>query len=412
MDLKTDKVSYEKGQTIRISGENVRGPENNLVASGTATIRLSSGTWRSAEFKVPISNGAYSYNYYISFGNPPTTGTGTWTVAVSASDNLGNMGDNTKNISVAIPPGKVYYTVAFTSPVSGSTHSRGENIIVSVKVTEGGANIENAKVTSNTPTGENIVLDNIAPGTYSRTYAIGWGNPTGDWSISVEGTKTADGTFKAGGSWINVKIVSATLGVSLLSPTRTRFEVGENVVVRAKIIYPTGEPIENASVKINTPTGENLVLVHEENGIYRASHALGSQDIGAWSMAVTASDSYGNSGSRTSIIDVTPVEVPGFLARYWWAMLSAIFAVGIASAYAARGKMRVGKLRDIQREMKEIPRLKREAAIKYFKEGTISRGAYDKMIKEYDARMDELKKQETALKAKMKKVKVKKKVKS
>jgi len=413
VDLKTDKASYEKGQTILISGENVRDPENNLVVSGTAIIQLSHGTWRSAKSRALISNGAYNHNYYISFGNPPESGTATWTITVSATDAIGNVGTKTKNISVTTPPGKVYYAVAFTSPGPDSSKPRGDNVKISVRVTEGGIDVDKATVTSNTPTGENIVLENVAPGTYEKSYRIKWNDPTGDWSISVEGKKTVDNTFKAGGSWINVKIEPAKLGVNLLSPTRTRFEVEESVQVRVKVSYPiTEDPVKNENVWVNTPTGEKLVLAHEENGIYSASHTLGSQDIGAWSMMVQAVDAYGNSGFSASVISVTPIEVPGFLARYWWAIPSAVLAVAFASVYIGRERMRVGKLRDIQREMKEIPRLKREAAIKYFKNGTISRSAYDKMIKEYDARMDELKKQGAALKVKMKKAKVKKKVKS
>ena len=398
----TDRENYEKGETIQISGT-VKDSENNPGASGTATIMFSSGGW-CQKSTAQITNGNYSYNRYISFGDAPYPATtGTWTIKVTAVDDLGNTGENTKNIGVTIPASHVYFVDI--SPL-GLSKSRGENVSISVKVTRGEVNVENAVVTSNTPTGENITLNRVGPGTYSATYLLKWGDPAGDWSISVE-AKTADN--KAGGKWDTVKVVPATLGVSLLSPTRTRFEVDETVYVRLRVTYPfNGGSVENENVWINTPAGENLVLAYEDNGIYGATYALGSQDIGAWSMKVTASDINGNSGYKTSVIDITPVAVPGFLAQYWWAVLSGIFAIGIASAYGARRSVRAGRLKDIQREMKEIPRLKRDAAIKYFKNGTISRGAYDKMIRKYDARMDELKKREATLKVKMKK-KVKRK---
>ncbi|GAH99505.1 unnamed protein product, partial [marine sediment metagenome] len=59
---------------------------------------------------------------------------------------------------------------------------------------------------------------------------------------------------------------------------------------------------------------------------------------------------------------------------------------------------------------KEALRLKKEAAVKYFKNGSIGRGTYDELIGKYDDRITGLEDKERALRARMKK-KVKKKVK-
>lgn len=396
--LTTDKDTYEKGQTIRISG-NVRDAENKPVASGAATIKLSSGTW-SQTFTTPITNGSYSYDYRISFGNPPLTGTATWRVKVTAD----NLGTRSKNITVIIPA-SVRYLVEIRSPKENFSYARGENVTITAKVTEGGSPIENAAVFSNTPKGENIPMSAAGDGTYEgNPYPLKWSDPTGDWSISVEATKTVNNTFRAGGWWINVKIAPAVLGVKLISPIRGRFEIGESVEVRVKVTYPSGELVENAVVQVTTPTGESRTLEREDLGVYRTTCALGAQDPETWNLTVTASDSYLNSGrSESKVIYIARPVVPGFLAKYWWAVLSAILAAGIASAYVSKGKILTAKLEDVRREMKEIPRLKREAAIKYFREGTTSRSVYDGLIKRYDARMDELKRKEVALKAKLKK---------
>jgi hypothetical protein len=69
----------------------------------------------------------------------------------------------------------------------------------------------------------------------------------------------------------------------------------------------------------------------------------------------------------------------------------------------------VRKLKGVRREIREIPKLKKEAMIKYFKEGSIERDTYDEMMDKYDIRLGELRKQEELLSAKVgKKVKVKK----
>lgn len=398
--LTTDRESYEKGQTIQISGT-VKDQDNNPVASGTVTIQLLYGAW-SRKTTAQIDNGIYSDNFYISFGTPPLRGSGVgWTITGTAVDDLGNSGTSSKTITVSIPRSAVY-AVQFLSPAVAS-YFRGENTTIAVTVTTGEENVENATVIANSPKGENISLSMTAPGTYSTQYGLKFDDPTGNWSISVE-AKTPDN--KAGGSWVNVTINPATLEVTLLDPTQTAFEIESLIEVKVQVSYPfDGGPVENATVTINSPTGENLPVLYENLGIYSAEFISSSEDIGAWTINATASDSNGNSGSASKIVNITEKIVPGFLSQYWWVILPAILAAALASAYVVRGKRLAGRLEDVQKEMKEIPRLKKEAAIKYFKNGSISRSAYDGLIKRYDARMDELKKQEAALRAKVKKKK-------
>jgi len=68
------------------------------------------------------------------------------------------------------------------------------------------------------------------------------------------------------------------------------------------------------------------------------------------------------------------------------------------------------RLKMVLEEKKEALRLKKEAAVKYFKNGSIGRGTYDELIGKYDDRITGLEDKERVLRARMKK-KVKKKVK-
>lgn len=68
------------------------------------------------------------------------------------------------------------------------------------------------------------------------------------------------------------------------------------------------------------------------------------------------------------------------------------------------------RLKMVLEEKKEALRLKKEAAVKYFKDGSIGRGTYDELIGKHDDRITGLEDKERALRARMKK-KVKKKVK-
>ncbi len=392
--------TYALGQTIQISGT-VKDNANNPISGGTVTIQLScAGTGWDQRLATQISsNGAYSTSYQISYGNPA----GTWSIAATAVDNSGNSGENSKNVTVTTP-GNVVYLIQL-SPVENSTKRRGDNVLISAKVTSdgtpNGTNVDDATVSSNTPTGENIALTKIAPGTYSATYTVKWNDPTENWSISVEATKAAEN--KAWGAWLNVKIAAAALGVSLQSPTKSKFEVGESVEVKVAVTYPSGENVENATVSANTPRGGTLPLAPHGSGVYSATYATTSEDVGTWSMTVGATDNYGNSGEGRGRVDITLPEVPSFFAKYWWAILAVLLGIGTAAAYVGRQKLLVGKLEAIKRENEGIPRLKKDAGMKYLKDGSISRDAYNTLIKKYDARMDELKKKEIELRAKLKK---------
>lgn len=400
--LVSDNDNYLRGETIQISGT-VKDSLNKPVTSGTVTVQFLYGEW-SQKSTVQIVNGSYSDNYYISYGNP----TGVWTITASATDDLGDTGTKSKNIAVASPDNDVY-RVKFTSPDNHISYSRGRTLTISTTITDNeDANVDGAdSVFANSPSGENIPLSEKGGGVYENTYTIKFNDPAENWSLSVEGRKTTDNTFRAGGVYLNIQVVPATLQVELQSPTQATSEARKSVEVRVKVSYPfDGGAVEGATVSVNDPEGGSLTPMHQGGGIYRTTYT--PQSPADWTMQVQAEDSYGNSGEKSSLIHIIEPRVPGFLEQYWWAILSVALAIVLASVYRGREKRLALKLADVQREIKEIPRLKKEAAIKYFKNGTISRNAYDGLIKRYDARMDVLKKQDAALRGKLKKGKRKK----
>jgi hypothetical protein len=401
LTLATDKENYNQGEIIRISGTalDVTG---KLIPSGTATIKFSSGDW-SWENTVRISGGAFADNFRISFGHP----TGTWTILVNAADGLGNSGTASKNVSVAIPETHVYH-VAILSPVGGLTYSRGEDIDISVNITEAGEGVENATVFLNTPTGEKITLTDVSGGFYTGRYRLKWGDPEGTWWVSVEGKKTVDSTFRAGGSYINVVIEPAMLQVALLSPTERRFEVGQSIKVSAEVSYPDGTLVEDVIVTVTTPAGENLVLMYEAPGIYSADYVVTERDTGPWTLKVSAVDLYGNAGEKSSVISIVPPSPVGVLARYWWAFLAILVGVGVVSAYVVQKARFVGRLERVRKEKREVIRLMKEAETKYYREGSITRDTFDELMRGYEKRAAELEREERVLKARVKKVRKRK----
>lgn len=398
LTLTTNKENYEQSDNVQISGR-VKDPKDNPVTSGTATIKFTNENW-SVQANVGIQNGAYSHSYQISYGDP----TGTWTITVTAVDSLNNTGTITKDIGVGTKPTTDYFFVTIYEPENGAGYERGKTIHFSINITKDGVAVENAIVTVTTPTGAKYPLGELAPGLYTADYTLGLDENLGAWTVTVEGMKTLEsGRTQAGGNFVIVEVKPASLAIALLSPGN-RVEIGEQVEIKAEVRHPDGSPVVGAVVTAKTPAGENIILVHEGAGVYSQTYTVTPEDNRSWNLTITVQDSYGNSGSLLgTTVEIVPRGLGGILVAYWWAFLAIFCAVGVTSAYLARRFMLIRKLRLVRKEMREIPRLKKEVMIKYFKEGSIERETYDELMDKHDMRMGELRKQEELLSAKVEK---------
>ncbi|PIU13353.1 MAG: hypothetical protein COT21_02170, partial [Hadesarchaea archaeon CG08_land_8_20_14_0_20_51_8] len=238
LTLTTDKENYQNGQKIQISGA-VKSSDGTPVENGVVAIFFSCDEW-SRRLGVGINNGAYAENYIISFGDPD----GTWAVSASAVDDNGNIGENSDNIVVSLPPNTIYYTVYLLSPPKNIIQYRGGAVMLSLQAKEAGVLVENANVIYRSPTNDNVSLTEGAPGTYSAIYTIKWDDPTGDWCISAEAKKTVGDNLKAGGSFTIVDVRPAVLQLDLLSPSERELGVGEQAEIKVRASYPDGTLVE------------------------------------------------------------------------------------------------------------------------------------------------------------------------
>jgi hypothetical protein len=400
LTLNTDKTSYEKGQKIGIFGT-AKDPKDNPVENGEATITLKSGKW-SDRLVTRITDGTYSENYYITFDKPE----GDWSISASAVDNRGNLGQSIENVivSVSVPAAWKYYTVTFLSPVPGTVYARGSEVTVTVQLTEGTEKISGADVYLATPSGEIITLTEGSQGIYSTTYVLRWDDPAGEWTVSVLGEKAAGGTYKAGTGSILLTIAPADLEIELLEPSRRKFEAGEEVNVKVRVSYPDGSPVEGAIVAASLPNGENLALSDEGEGIYRGTYFISDNDLGAWELAVSAVDAYGNYGRSGEVTlsfeEPSPSSYP---VRYWWITIPVILACAIAPIPTVIKKLRIMKLNSIRREIKATEKLRRELPKRYFVEGAISRETYDSLMHQTMEKLVKLKKDARKLKKELEK---------
>jgi len=391
LTLNTNKPSYSNGQTIIISGT-VEGSDGTPIYSGVVRILFSCGEW-SRKLDVEINNGTYEGEYAISLGDQE----GTWTILASAVDGDGNTGEISLTIDVSLPS-NIYYTVGFQSPPENYSVLRGNAVTLSVQVKQSGDNIRGATVSYRSPTNDDVLLteSESAPGTYSATYALKWDDPTGDWCVSVEATLEVGTGTKAGGRYTIVNVRPAVLQLDLLNPSGRELEVGEQAEIKIRATYPDETPVEGATVTLNAPGHENiLLLTGEGNGVYKSS-AISFENAGSVLISLTVEDANGNClapGSGGYVLTIRPEPLPSGVI-FLLAMVAVVLAIGISAAVLTRKKIGLTKLEAIRAEKKHITKLQTEAATKYFKEGSISRETYDSLMQGHARRLAELDKEE------------------
>lgn len=83
-------------------------------------------------------------------------------------------------------------------------------------------------------------------------------------------------------------------------------------------------------------------------------------------------------------------------------ILLIIAAAMVVVSFRLRGPAPKKMLKTVMEEKKEVLRLRKNAAVKYFKNGSISRITYDELMRKYDDRMAELENMERTFRAKIK----------
>ena len=145
------------------------------------------------------------------------------------------------------------------------------------------------------------------------------------------------------------------------------------------------------------------------NGEWQTGHTFGISSEGKHTIKYHSTDAAGNKEEIKSfrVKVYTPTTFPLILLV---GIFSIIAAAVVVASFRLKPPSPKKRLKMVLEEKKEVLRLKKEAAVKYFKNGSISRGTYDELMGKYDGRMAELEEKERVLRARIKK-KPKKKVK-
>ncbi|MCX6664122.1 MAG: DUF2341 domain-containing protein [Euryarchaeota archaeon] len=402
LTVESDKPTYEKGQEIQLSGT-VDDPNGNAVKSGTVTLNFSTGTW-SEQMNAIVTNGVFQTKYYITFDKFE----GNWIVAATAVDSLGHTTAiaTRVNIIITVPEIYKYYTIAILSPLPGQVYKRGEDVSFTVSIVENETKIRGATVTIQPPDGTKVILAEISPGLYSKSYTLRMNSQLGNWSVYIAGSTGENEMFKAGFNYVPIKVKPTELSLEIVEPIGKSFETGEKITFIAKLLYPDGSPVEEGIVSAMKNDGITLNFKKSGNGLYTAVYTVTDEDLGYLNMQISATDVYGNLGViKGTTLEIIPMQLSSYFVRYWWLTGMMLLGLSFALGVVTRDVSRTVRLRNFKREVMELSRLKKDKATEYFISGSISRETYDNLLQEYESKLAKLEKQRHIIEKKMRKKK-------
>jgi len=380
------KKEYSKGSEILFSGK-VIDVNNKSLPNATLNISLNYlDFWKNLTAKAD-ENGNFSQNYYIGFLDSE----GNWSLRIDAKDKLGNSGFLTALIPVKTPPEAAFYYIKFTNPLVGLSYSRGDEIPISVEVSEGDKPISNANLSFRVPSGKILELKEILPGIYTGEYFLGFDDPYGNYTIEVFGYKIENKTLKGGSNKISLTVKPANLKVELLSPQAQKFTAGQTVKISTRILYPDGTLARNLIVEAASPLNEPLSLSEIEPGIYQAIYKLKKGEEGPWLMQLETKDTYDNSASMKQLFQIAPITIFYFLLTYWYFVVSGLLPFAYLGYRFSSKYYQKSQVKRYTEELIRIKKMKKDAQTKYYKEGSINRETYENLLEEYEKRQEEIK---------------------
>ncbi len=374
------QAEIEKGDILDINGTISR---RGIPLSGSITLTASAGTQKIFEIITELENGIFSYSYHTTLAEPA----GSWKLSTNFSDEFGNTANAQSSINV-IEPAATSLALVFT-PFARVSYKRGEEIPITVKITSRGNPVSGARAVLRTPKNIQMQLNEIEPGTYTLYYTPPFDEPLGAWSIKVDALKSDENASYSGSVSASITLQPAQLALEFLEPAKNEFQIGEQVQIRLKALYTSGEPAsaENATLLVGD---ETLVLAQIETGIYTANYKPARE--GEIKITANISDAYGNAGSHSTSFRVSGKSPFYYLENYKTYIIAAALALVLIIAFVTFSASRMRRRNEMLKRKAELLNLKASAQDQYFNRGTLSRRAYDELVDKYDAELDRIEK--------------------
>ncbi len=359
LSFDVDGSAYTKGETIAISGSSF--PDAEIGINAVYGAKIVFGQAVNAD-----ANGNFSLLYEIPYLAP----SGDWNIILSDGSYTAS-----EIVNVGLDAASARYVITFLSPTT-EEQKRASDINISVRVTDSGMPVGNARVFAWGIGGRAIELFESREGVYSAGYEIPYDSGLGKSSIIATAEKEADGQRFGGETAVNVNVTESAILIEIIEPSLKSFGLGSVIPIVINASYISGKPADNAV--LTAKIGKNEIELRKKvDGRYYGEYETSSSDLGETGIRINAMDSAGNRGTKT-----TSIIVSGWLM--WFIRTNIIYisaaAIIILMFFAAcySGIKRRLKLSSARNERNRAVGMLEKAQRDYFEKRTISRDAYQR----------------------------------
>jgi hypothetical protein len=335
----TPGASFATGQTVTI---NAVVSDGGSPVSG-ATVNANSPTGTTIALTETLTHGTYS----VAYGLASTVPTGTWTITVVASSN-GMLAS--AQVAVFIVSGSL--TVTFLTPAPGALFNVGETATIRATVThpDGTAIPPSSSVTFAKPNGLTAAMIADPTDPTGRTWLSSYTVMSTDallqgfdWPITITATAgTSTGTAVQHVNLFNsLQAAVLTFSDSAYTVLQNTFTAGQTVFVKSAVTLHDGTQVTSGSTTFEI--SGTSVAASPVGMTYSPSLAawtgayliLPTDQVGAQFVAVSATDTQGNTGSGVHVISLATGSTQGLSVFITAPSANTVFNRGETATIAA-----------------------------------------------------------------------------
>jgi len=360
--IKTNADSYNKGDLITIN-------VNNLSPLNHYKLICLSDYDEVFSHEFTAINDSYTYIYNISLIDP----SGDWKLIFN---------NETKIITINQTRDSTHYLISFISPVN-KDYERTESFNLRVNITSAGESISNATVQSFTPDGRRVNLTWIRESVYSTPYELGVNESIGIKTIKVMAGKEGYG----GEGVINITIIPARIDLSIIQPELGSYDIGSKLIIKLLATYPNSSIPQ---IGVNASYGSKQINLKLTKGYYTGEYTLTSEDNGLKTLAINASDSFGNTGFISKKITGRGLLIYYLISNIYY-IISGLIGAGVVFYYSRRKVVKSLDLNSLKKKEAQLLRKKKGLQADYYIKQSISRSIFDDEVSKVDEQLNIIK---------------------
>ena len=324
-------------------------------------------------------SGKYFAEYEVSFLDPE----GYWNIYSEQNNEL-------KSETVLIKPTKKskFLVITFLSPGKESYY-KNEYLDLSVKITDAGNIVEDAKVIFWDLHDERQKLEYQKDGIYSVEYTIPLDTDTTEWQIRITAEQENEDEKIGGEAKLNIEIENAKFKINVLKPDKPSIETGSQLIVEAEITYLNNKEFDGkAKVQIGD---HEFSLDKKTNNVYSGTMFVSDEYLESESIIISIEDKFGNSANKEINLLVTSGFFSSLLSEtgYLIAGLVLIIIFGLFVYPKVKTKLETNNLK---KEKKILNSQIRELQKDYFERNKMPKKTYNKKLAEFELRLAEIEK--------------------